>query len=796
MARINHYSNIDVIKNLFTDAKEREIMHISIDDGNASGRTISIGKREIKNFGTCGYLGLELHEKLIEGSIEFTRKFGVQYSLSRTYGTPEINIELEKLVEQIYGYPCIVYPSTSLGHFSAIPILVDSTDAVILDQQAHISVQSGAQLLRQKGTHIDMIRHSNLEMLERKIQEFDNKYDKIWYMIDGVYSMYGDVAPMEEIFGLLDKYPRLHVYIDDAHGMSWIGKNGCGYVFDKVGMHPKMVLFTTLAKGFGAIGGIAVLPNEEMKWKIQVWGGPLSYSHPLAPPMLGCAIASAKIHLSDEINILQKSLQEKVKYCNDLLEATGLPILSNPETPIKFVGAGQPNTGYNLIKKVMDDGFFVNTAIFPAVSVKNTGLRFTITNHQTKEDIKLLVDSIERNYHLALKEENTTLDKVLKAFRLPTRKEVQQEALQINDSTIYTSIKQIEQSEWDKIFKNKGTYNYTGLQFLEKAYSGNSEKENNWKFYYVVLKDEQGTVKLAAFITVGIFKDDFISPIEISKQIEERRKQDPYYLTSKVVALGSLISEGDHLYVDRTDENWKNYLDTFLQKLDKIKDFEGGEGILLRDFNEDDNELNKYFIEKGFFKIEMPNTSILELGGMENFDNLFENLSKRNRKQVRRDSIKPKENYSISIKKNISKEEIDLYYSLYYQVYDKNFALNMFPYPKKVFAEMASDKNNWEFMEIKNNNQEVVCVVCCYKTDKLYIPTMVGIDYTKDNAVYRVSILALIERAFELNKKSVVLGMSAETEKRKFGSGIHKLCAYLQVDDNYNMEVIASMGNN
>ena len=70
-------------------------------------------------------------------------------------------------------------------------------------------------------------------MLERKIQQVRDKYTKIWYMIDGVYSMYGDVAPLDELNELAKKYPNLHFYVDDAHGMSWAGKNGAGCVFEK-----------------------------------------------------------------------------------------------------------------------------------------------------------------------------------------------------------------------------------------------------------------------------------------------------------------------------------------------------------------------------------------------------------------------------------------------------------------------------------------------------------------------------------------------------------------------------------
>src|SRR4028119_2244563 len=98
----------------------------------------------------------------------------------------------------MYGHPVLIAKNSTLAHIAVIPGVVRDEDAVILDHQVHWSVQNACQLLKPRGIHVDMIRHSNLHMLEEKIKEFGNKYDKIWYMADGVYSMYGDFAPLGE----------------------------------------------------------------------------------------------------------------------------------------------------------------------------------------------------------------------------------------------------------------------------------------------------------------------------------------------------------------------------------------------------------------------------------------------------------------------------------------------------------------------------------------------------------------------------------------------------------------------
>ena len=104
---------------------------------------------------------------------------------------------------------------------------------------------------------VKMIRHNNMDMLEDFIKRGYNQYDKIWYMADGVYSMYGDFPRKKELLYLLEKYPKFHLYFDDAHGAGWTGINGCGSVFEDFKDSEKVVLISTLAKGFGSIGGIA-----------------------------------------------------------------------------------------------------------------------------------------------------------------------------------------------------------------------------------------------------------------------------------------------------------------------------------------------------------------------------------------------------------------------------------------------------------------------------------------------------------------------------------------------------------
>lgn len=121
------------------------------------------------------------------------------------------------------------------------------------------------------------------------------------------------------------------------------------------------------------------------------------FSGPIQPPMLGAAIASARIHLSPEIVRLQKELQERVSLCNRLLEAYGLPLIASSKSPIFYIKLGLPHVAAQMVERLMDEGFCTNYAVYPAVSRRRSGVRFTVTRHLSAEDIRGLVEAIARN---------------------------------------------------------------------------------------------------------------------------------------------------------------------------------------------------------------------------------------------------------------------------------------------------------------------------------------------------------------------------------------------------------------
>jgi 7-keto-8-aminopelargonate synthetase-like enzyme len=241
------------------------------------------------------------------------------------------------------------------------------------------------------GVHVETIRHNRLDYLENRVKKLSQEYGKVWYMVDGVYSMSGDLMPIGEVNALMDQYEQFHLYVDDAPGMSWTGKHGAGAVLSKAPFHPKMMLVTSLGKAFGSSGGVAVFPDEQKRNAIRTFGKTLIFTSPLTPPVLGAAIASARIHLSDQIYDMQSELHHRIQYFQDKAQSLSLPVTSPGESPVCFVRIGKPEMVMDLCQRLKQDGILTNPAIFPSVPYNQAGVRILLSRAHAIEDIERLL---------------------------------------------------------------------------------------------------------------------------------------------------------------------------------------------------------------------------------------------------------------------------------------------------------------------------------------------------------------------------------------------------------------------
>ena len=389
-----HHRVLQLFERNVLAAKQAGLARIRVSDASLDGGVITVDGRRVLNFGSCAYLGLNVDERLKQGAIEAINRFGPVFSSSTAYTSVDLYTELEERLKRIFEATVILPTTTTLGHLAALPVLIGAGDVVLVDSQAHASVHLATQSLKALGIPVTPLAHNDLAALEAAVVAPPGEAGRIWYLADGVYSMFGDVAPVTQIVALLDRYPRLHAYIDDAHGFGWCGRNGRGYVLSQTPLHARLVVAVSLAKSFGSGGAALVFPDERSARRVQMVGSTLTFSGPIHPAELGAAVASADIHLSAELSERQARLVAQIDLVLETLSVGRLPVPAFARTPIWYARIGSQANAVEVGRRMLRDGFYLNVALFPAVPLGEAGLRFTQTLYHTDDQVLSMVEML------------------------------------------------------------------------------------------------------------------------------------------------------------------------------------------------------------------------------------------------------------------------------------------------------------------------------------------------------------------------------------------------------------------
>ena len=795
MAKINHNNTYDTIDRVIENAKNKQTIHLYAEDETLKGDSLCINGKKLWHFATTGYLGLEQDIRIKQAAAEAIFKYGTQFPLSKTYISHPLYRTLEQKIELIYEEPVIIAKNSTLAHMAVIPQAISDNDVVILDHQVHWSVQTACQLLKTRGVPVLLIRHNNMEQLEDYLVKYKDKHQKIWYMADGIYSMYGDHAPIDKLKQLIKKYPCLHIYFDDVHGMSWIGERGAGFVKSHWSKIPEnMVLISTLSKTFGASGATIICGDKELQQKIKNFGGPLTFSAQLEPSAVAAAIASADIHLSGEIDKHQKELNEKINLFKKLLRSYNHPLIAYTNTPVFYLGTALPETAYSLVNRLQNKGFFVNPGIYPAVPLKNAGIRITISNHNQMAQIEELAAVLNTEFPLALKETNNTIEYINKAFGLSTR------SVTLSDSDLkvstFKSIKEIDKTIWNSLLGKDNALDYEGMLFVE-SYFGNLDKKNpNYMdFGYIKIESQKGQILALASVSMALWKEDMLSNVLVSEKLEEIRKKDPFFLVNKTLSTGSTFTEGNHMYMDANYKNQRTLKDVLLYALEQEFSLKEASKMVLRDFSKGDT-LGNYFLDKGYLIIEMPQTAIFKAFDFTESSDFENVLTKRSKRHFKNDILPYIDTYEIKIQEQLSDSELQKAYELFLNVKENNLAINNFTYAFGLFEAMNKN-NNWSFLQALDPlNHEMVGVVFCYKngTNNSFNPILIGMSDSDQHRLilYRQLLFQTILYAKKENFNKIYFGVSAIFEKRKLGAKVYDKEAYVQLVDHYATDFLES----
>lgn len=793
---------IDKVNQIINAGIEKKLLQQSTQNESIIDANIQLEGGNLLNFGSCSYLGLEFEPSLKEGVIDATRRFGTQFSSSRTYVSIGLYRELEDLLEEMFEKPVIAAASTTLGTLATLPVIIQEGDAVIMDFLVHATVQLAAQVLKAKKIPIHYIPHNAMDHLEAKIKILRGSHDRIWYLADGVYSMHGDFAPVKKIEALLNEYKQLHLFIDDAHGMSWTGKNGSGYVRSQIAHHEKMVLTTSLNKSMAAAGGAVVFPNESMKRDVMNCGGTLVFSGPIQPPMLGAAIASAKVHLAPDFPQRQAALKKRITYTNDRLKELGVPQYCVNDSPLFFIPCGLPKISGAVIERMIAKGFYMNTAGFPAVPMKKSGVRFTITYNHSLDDINQMLSHFQKQWVLGLHEEGSDFKEVAKIFKLepiaidvPTTEKVEENATLIG--SLHTSIREISPEEWDRYFRDRGNLQHRNLLQLEGLFANNTSEEDNWKVYYYVVRDAQKQVILISHFSSSLAMDDMLAHAEVSEIVKEKRALNPYYLTSKTVMSGSFLTKGEAVVINYDHEDWKVAMKMLVVEMQNVAEEENASQILVREFDYVQKErLREHMLDIGLVENKLPDNFVVDNLAWDSIDEYLAGMGQRYRYVLRKKGLAMLDQFTVKTDKDISESERQFLYQMYREVHSraKNISVFALPYP---VIEMMFEDDDYDILRIylKDNPEQPVAVMYSYVNEGSYNTIVVGLDYEKVHShhAYKQALLQTVLRAKDLGCSRIDLGYTADLEKKRVGAKRQESFSYVMAMEHYSYAVLETI---
>lgn len=407
------------VNETFSKAREIGIIRMKTSHDEQTGSSFIVNGKKISNFLTSNYLAFEMDERVKQAAIEGIQRFGLQIAISSTYLSFEHAIELEEKLEKIFGLPVITASSTSAGNMAYIPTVISSNDAIILDQFVHESVKMAADVVKAKGGHVETIKHNQMEVLDKRIKTLSETHENVWYLADSVYSMHGDTAPFKDIELLLNTHDKFHCYIDDAHGMSWIGENGKGFALHAIQKHPKLYIITSLNKAFGAMGSALIFPDKATKSFVENCNGAIRYSSPT--PLMGVLAASkiADIHLSSEIYERQARLNDLIVFFKKKAKELNLPITNYTHSPLFYLATGSSMENiYKFSTHFRDSGFLMGACTLPAVPVAQSGYRISLSLYQNISETEKLLNNIAEYMEDLERKGQFNREEALKGFKL------------------------------------------------------------------------------------------------------------------------------------------------------------------------------------------------------------------------------------------------------------------------------------------------------------------------------------------------------------------------------------------
>lgn len=355
---------------------------------------VVINGKKVLMFGSNAYLGLTNHPKVIEAAVAATRKYGTGMAGSRFLnGTLDIHIELEKKIANFLGKDdAIVYSTGFQVNLGVVSCLTGREDYILWDELDHASIIEGHRLSYSQKFKF---RHNDMQSLEKQLQKCNPDKIKL-IVVDGVFSMEGDIANVPEIVRLARKY-NANIMVDEAHGLGVLGRQGRGSC-DHFGLLPEVdLVMGTFSKSLASIGGFIAASNPIINF-LRHNSRPYIFSASNTPAATAAASAAFDIMISEPERM--ENLWKLTDYALRRFREMGCEI-GNTSTPIIPLYIRDNDKTFAITTKLFEEGIFVNPVVSPAVSSADTLIRFSLMATHTFNQLDEALDKIEKCFKKA-----------------------------------------------------------------------------------------------------------------------------------------------------------------------------------------------------------------------------------------------------------------------------------------------------------------------------------------------------------------------------------------------------------
>ncbi len=343
--------------------------------------------REMVLMASNNYLGLTSHPKVVEAAIRATREFGAGAgSVPLLAGTMNLHRRLEEKLAQFKGCEdAMVFPAGYSGNLGCLAGLLRPGDLAVNDALNHASIVDGC---RMSGAMVKLYPHQDLRSLERILSKAREQYQGILVVVDGVFSMDGDIAPLPELIPLCRRYGA-RLMIDEAHATGVIGAHGRGTP-EHWGVEGQVdIVAGTMSKALGGVGGFVASTREVIDY-LRIFARAYMFSTALPPAVAASVLAGLEV--IEQEPELRERLWDNIRYLTSNLRNLGFN-LGNAQTAIVPLIIGDDFKVNQMALRLHEEGIFVNPVFYPAVSRKLSRVRLSVMATHTREDLDLTLEA-------------------------------------------------------------------------------------------------------------------------------------------------------------------------------------------------------------------------------------------------------------------------------------------------------------------------------------------------------------------------------------------------------------------